>query len=361
VKLRSPIFLLVLVLAVLLGLPVQAAEARLPSGFVGLSSEDVYVGDASYRASNLSAQAAIGVNRIRQNVHWAEIETAPGRYDLRYFDNYVAQAAAHGIRVLPVLYDPPAFRAPQRPGTTCPPSSLSAMGTFARVLVRRYGPRGSLWRERPSVRKLPITAWQIWNEPNLTQYWCNKPRARSYVRMLKVVGRAIKKSDRRAEIVTGGLPPSKLSGAVPLSSYIAQMYRAGAKRYFNTLAINSYARNHRELYSLLRSVRRLMNSRGDRRARIWITEIGWGDSGVRHRFIVGSRGQASRISKSLSLIRHQRRRLRLRGFVYYRWRDGRPYAPSFRDMWGLHTGLLTVDGQRKPAYDAFKNAVRRFR
>jgi hypothetical protein len=211
------------------------------------------------------------------------------------------------------------------------------------------------------LRKVPIRSWQLWGEANLRQYWCPKPNARAYVRMLKTVGRAIKKLDRRAEIVTAGFPDSLQRGAVRLRRYLAQIYRAGGRRYFNTLAINSYARNSRELGRLLRGVRRLMNRYHDRRARIWITEIGWGDKGPRHRFIVGARGQASRIRSSLSYIRKSRRRLRLRGFVYFSWRDGAPYAPAYKDMWGLHTGLLTRDGRRKRAFAAFKTGVRRLR
>jgi hypothetical protein len=42
--------------------------------------------------------------------------------------------------------------------------------------------------------------------------------ARAYVRMLRVVGRAIKRGDRRAEIVTAGLPSSKLRSAVPIGA-----------------------------------------------------------------------------------------------------------------------------------------------
>jgi hypothetical protein len=104
-----------------------------------------------------------------------------------------------------------------------------------------------------------------------------------------------------------------------------------------------------------------MNRRGDRRGRIWITELGWGDRGLRHRFIVGARGQARRISKSLALIRKQRRRLGLRGFVYYSWRDSAPYPPKYKDMWGLHTGLLRRNGSPKRAYRAFGRQARAFR
>ncbi len=104
-----------------------------------------------------------------------------------------------------------------------------------------------------------------------------------------------------------------------------------------------------------------MNHYHDRRAKIWISEIGWGDEGPHHRFIVGSKGQASRIKGALGYIRKTRGRLRLRGFVYFSWRDAKPYPPSYRDLWGLHTGLLTRSGAHKPAFGAFQTAVRRFR
>jgi len=104
-----------------------------------------------------------------------------------------------------------------------------------------------------------------------------------------------------------------------------------------------------------------MNRYHDRRAKIWISEIGWGDRGPHHRFIVGARGQASRIRSSLAYIRKARKRLRLRGFVYYSWRDSAPYPPIYKDMWGLHTGLLSRSGAHKPAFAAFQKAARRFR
>jgi hypothetical protein len=135
------------------------------------------------------------------------------------------------------------------------------------------------------------------------------------------------------------------------------MYRAGARQAFDSLAINPYATDHRQVRRLLRKTRALMNRHGDRRGTIWISELGWGDRGPKHRFIVGRRGQAKRIRKSFDVIRRERRRLRVRGVVYYSWRDAQPYPPANRDLWGLHTGLLREDGAFKPAYYAFKNAV----
>jgi len=353
--------LLALVAAVLAIAP-AAAQARAPRGFIGITSEDVLQGDANYRTSNLSAQRASGVKLIRQTFKWRDIEYTPGFYILDPYDAYVAKLAAHGIRVLPVLFDSPTFHN----GTTktrpaFPPKSNSSMARFAQALVRRYGPRGTLWQQHPEIPKVPITAWQIWNEPNLPIYWRGRANARSYARMVKTVGGAIRKVDRRAEIVSAGLPPSTQRGAVRLTRYITQLYRARMGRSISSLAINSYARNSRELGRLLKSIRKLINRRGGRRDQIWITELGWATSGPRSRFNLGVRGQARQISSSYSLIRKQRRRLKLRGVVYFSWKDLPRYAPLYQNLWGLHAGLLNLDGTPKSGFNSFKRAVGRIR
>jgi polysaccharide biosynthesis protein PslG len=337
------------------------AAAAVPSGFVGITSDDVFAGADDYRATNLSAQAAIGVQAIRQTFDWSTIERQPGVYDLSYHDGYVAKAAAHGIRIMPVLFNPPRFRRPSHRRATCPPRSNADFARFAQVLVRRYGRGGSLWHERPDVPPKPIEAWQVWNEPNLPVYWCGRPSAKGYVAMQRAVARAIQQVDRGAHILTAGLPASRLGNAVPLERYLRGMYRAGARQTFDSLAINPYAKDHRQMRSLLRSIRSLMNRHGDRRGTIWISELGWGDRGPKHRFIVGPSGQAKRIRKSFDVIRQERRRLRLRGVVYYSWRDLPRYPPAYQNLWGLHTGLLRLSGEFKPAYYAFKNAVGRLR
>ncbi len=333
------------------------AHATVPSDFVGMTSEDAFAGEGQYRSAAMAQQRTVGVGLLRQVLDWTSVETSPGRYDFTVYDGYMREAAAHGIAILPVLFNPPAFyrRGTGRP--TCPPARLSQLADYARAAVRRYGPGGSLWSERPSAPSLPVRSWQIWNEPNLGIYWCNRPNAREYASMLRVVGKAIKGEDPSAEIVTAGLPDSKLKSAMPLDRFLKRLYRAHGKRYFDTLAINGYATGNAQLSELLHRVRRHMNRHRDRRGRIWMTEIGWGDVGPPHRFIVGSAGQASRIKSSFALISKLRKKLRLRGVVYYSWRDLRPYPPLYKDMWGLHTGLLDVNGNPKPAYGAFGQAV----
>ena len=339
----------------------SAGAAAVPRDFIGISAEDVFAGDPGYRETNLQAQSALGIGLIRQKFDWASIETSRGQYDLRHHDEFVAAAASKGITILPILFNTPDFHLGRRHGTdACPPRDNASLAAYAQALVRRYGPNGTLWAERPGLPRVPIRSWQIWNEPNLFMYWCGKPNARQYVAMLKTVGTAIKQVDRGAQVVTAGLPDSKMRRTVPLKRYVDQMYRAKAAKYFDSLAINSYAKDHRDLGRMLSAVRKRMNANRDRKGQIWITEIGWGDAGIKHRFVVGVRGQASRITSSLRYIRKARRRLRLRGFIYFSWRDAEPYAPEYKNMWGLHTGLLTKSGTHKRAFSAFRKAARRF-
>ena len=143
---------------------------------------------------------------------------------------------------------------------------------------------------------------------------------------------------------------------------MTQMYRAGARRYFDSLAINSYAEESgRAARGCSDRSGELMNRHGDRRGQLWITEIGWGDHGPKHRLIVGAAGQARADHAGVrrdqeaaaSAAAERSRLLQLAGRA--------PYPPQYRDMWGLHTGLLDINGGFKPAFYAFKNGVARLR
>jgi polysaccharide biosynthesis protein PslG len=339
------------------------ASGRLPREFFGIVTEDVLAHPGSYRTRTLNQQAGIGIGLVRQTFDWATIERKPGVYDLTSYDGLVAALAAHHMRLLPVLLDPPKFRssAPAqgaRPGTY-PPKDLNAMASLASLLVRRYGPHGTFWRDRPGLPKVPIHSWQIWNEPSLPAYWPTGPDPAAYTQMLRVVGAAIKAKDPSAEIVSAGIPQSRLG--MPFADFLKGMYAAGARSAFDTLAIHPYAENDAGVAAAVRSARQIMDENGDRSAPIWVTEVGWASAGPASQFTVGARGQAQRIKSTLTTLVNIRAQEHLRGVVYFGWRDGAPYAPTFKDFWGLHTGLLTVHGTPKPALGTFADTLARLR
>jgi hypothetical protein len=321
-------------------------------------SDDVVAGNQPYRLRTLARERQAGVHLLRQSFDWRALEPRPGRYKLHYYDDFVEALARNRIRLLPVLGDPPRFRS-SRPAHGAhrgvyPPKRFADMGALASALVKRYGPRGSFWRERPGVPKVPIRSWQIWNEPSLPVYWASGPNPAAYVRLLRVVGKAIKRSDARAEIVSAGLPESRLG--VPFKQYLNGMYDAGAAGSFDTLAVHPYAKDAAGAVDALQEARRITDRRGDHPL-IWVTELGWASGGVASPFTVGEREQARLLSRTLRELGRRRVELGVRGVVVYDWRDLRPYAGA-RDFFGYHTGLLDVNGRPKPAFAAFRSAVR---
>jgi hypothetical protein len=344
---------LIIAAALALGAPAVATANE----FAGIVANDVYSGSASYRASQFAAQQAAGIGIIRQTLPWAAVEIAPNNYDFTPFDGFVAEAARHNIRVLPVLFDPPSFRRPSGVNKkyTPFPKSNADMAVFAKVVVERYGPGGTFWKSHPELPDVSFNAYQIWNEPNLPVYSGGKPNAAAYVAMLRTVGAAIKGDQPTAEIVTAGLPDSRLSKP-NLYKYIQQMYSAGANGTFDTLGVNPYAPTAKSLISKLKKIRGIMAKNGDSDASLWVTELGWSDVGPGSAFRAGKSGQGKRIGQALKSLKSNAATLKLRGFFYFAWKDGAVYKGG-KDFWGLHTGLLRKNGTRKPAFAAFKKAV----
>jgi hypothetical protein len=338
---------------------VVARSGRLPSTFFGMVSEDAFAHPGRYRAATFNQLARMGVGLLRETFDWAQIEPARRRFNFIAYDSLVGSLAARHMTVLPVLLDPPrwASSAPAQgaqPGTY-PPRNYADMGHFAATLVRRYGPRGRFWRAHPELPKIPIRAWQIWNEPSLPAYWPSGPSPAQYTQLLSRVARSIRHLDPGADVVTAGIPNSRLG--IPFDDFVQGMYKAGARGSFDTLAIHPYARDAAGVVEAVTSARRLMNEDGDRDSHIWVTELGWADSGPSSSFTVGATGQARRIDSVLKMLVALRTQERLNGLVYFGWRDGAPYAPTFKDFWGLHTGLLTLKGRPKPALRAFADTV----
>jgi hypothetical protein len=350
----------VLAAVVVLALALPASASAAPPGFVGMTADDLFGNQGSYRDKALTQQRAAGVQVLRVTFNWSLMEAAPGSFDFTWYDRYVLDAAQHNITLLPVLLKAPEFYS-KKPGTrfAYQPRDNADMARWAVRLVDRYGPNGTLWQANPGVTPRAITAWQIWNEPNLKQYWYPRPNAGQYRSLLRTVGDAIKGRDPNAEIVTAGMPDSSQGGAIRLAPYLKALYKGGGSSAFNTLAINSYAATPTSLGKLMNANRKLVNRIGGRSDRLRITEVGWCDGGYRpgHQFCVGKSRQAKYIGQSLALMKKKRSAWKLRGFVLFSWRDGRPYAG--RDFWGNHTGLLTIGGKKKRAYNSFVRAAKR--
>ena len=137
----------------------------------------------------------------------------------------------HGATILPILFHAPEFHAGRviRQGGLPAADQCIARGLRTGAGAALRAQRDALGRApRGAAAADPLLADLERAEPG-PPTGASKPNAKQYVAMLRTVGAAIKQVDPGAQIVTAGLPDSKLSGAVPLKRFIDQMYRAGAR------------------------------------------------------------------------------------------------------------------------------------
>jgi polysaccharide biosynthesis protein PslG len=316
----------------------------------------------------IERMGAGNVGLVRQLTLWQAIEPSPGHYEWGYMDFLVAAAASQGIEILPFLYGTPDWVE----GIKCkglsvelcrrvPPVSAKARAAWAgflREIVGRYGSNGSFWSDTTDEYDppyMPITHWQIWNEPSSQTYYQPKPKAKGYARLVKTSHDAITGVDPQAQIVLAGVFTVPEGGPqYRIKPYMTDFYRArGIGKHFDVAAVHPYARTTSGLRKQIRNLRGVM-----RRARVadkplWITELGWSSDppGSVGPLLVGADGQRRLLEESFEMLATQRLAWNLAGVFWYSWRDpGYGYANC---TFCAGAGLLTADGTPKAAWHSF--------
>jgi hypothetical protein len=303
------------------------------------------VAQGSLTAADYQRMDGGDVGTLRRVVSWRNIEPTRGDRNWAPLDAVVRSAAEAGVRVLPVVGGPgPA-------GTSHPPTdprSRRGYADFVGDMVDRYGRGGTFWEE--TTVDLPITAWQIRNEQNGPAYWGARPNPRKYATLLKATAKQIRRQDRKAEIVLGGMfSTPRGRGAMTSWSYLQKLYRVrGAKKAFSTVAIHPYAAKLGQLKKQIRRIRTVMKRNHDRRAGLRITEIGWGSGFSGSEFNVGPQGQARMLRKSFGLLERNRGAWKVKGVNWFSWQDGAAGC-SFCAT----SGLFKVNRDPKPAWLTF--------
>jgi hypothetical protein len=353
-------FLPLLLTTVLLLVPAGAAAA--PPGFFGIVPQTPLARD------DLTRMRAGGVETVRLSVAWSAAQRSP-RADFEWggLDAAVKDAAEQRIRILPVLGTSPHWATGNwRRMPVDSARQRAGWAEFVRELVERYGPRGEFWAEHAPgtdepLPRMPIKAWQIWNEPNFF-YFVKPVSPGRFARLLSVTRRAMRQVDPRAEIILGGLfgdPGQRPPRAMDAVDFLDQLYRKrGVKANFDAVALHPYAADVAELRRQVEAVRATMARHGDRRSDLYLTEVGWGSAYNPQTvaFEVGLQGQARELRRAYGYLLSNRARLRLRQVDWFTWKDV-PGSCNFCDSSGLFR-----QGERfrpKPAWRAFKQIARR--
>jgi hypothetical protein len=342
---RAAVACAAVLVGVLLARPADA-EA-LSREFFGVSAVEPFPSDF-----RLMRESRVGTYRLM--ILWPGVqESAKGRYDWSAPDSEVASAARNGMRPFPFVYGSPPFAAPS---TEAPPlrSSRAKKGwqRFLTAAVNRYGPEGRFWKRNPSLPYRPVRAVQVWNEQNSQHHWSSGPEPKAYAKLLKLSAQAIRRGDRRIEIVLGGMYgyPER-GGSIYMDKFLKRLYRiGGVRRRFDGVAVHPYGGTLELLVAQVASARRIMDRFGDDRVPIWVSEMGWATDGPKGWPIVTTeQGQAQRLRGAFQILLERRRRYRIEQVIWFAWRDfEHDICP-----WCGSAGLVDRNGDPKPALREF--------
>ena len=391
------------VAALALGL---AAALLAPAPAHAARSLDLGVFDGVYSGAErdpwLQRTADAGADIVRIELSWVAPNTprppagfdardpADPAYDFSNADAAIRAATARGMKVLASFTGAPRWAEGSHRPADAPPGSWrpspAALEDYGAALARRYS--GHFPDPAHPGTLLPaVTAFQVWNEPNLSKYlspqWSGRRAVAPahYRRMLNAFYRGVKSVNRRALVVTAGTGPfgdpqpggNRLMPARFVRDLLCLRRSGGRLRkarcadpaHFDILAHHPYsvgaptrsALNRDDvsipdmgrLVRLLRVAERTGGALGRARHRLWVTEVSY-----------DSRGPDP---DGVPLARHARY---LGEALYQLWRSGvdtvfwfqvRDQAPDPSFAATNQSGLFFRGGRPKPALRAYRFPV----
>jgi hypothetical protein len=195
-------------------------------------------------------------------VTWPRLEAKPGVWDFTALDKYLDAAQHQDIDVILPLGLSPAWESSRpdeksayAPGNAANPANLDAWRNYVRIVATRYKGR--------------ISAYEIWNEPNLKQFYSG-----SIGEMLQLAAAAyhiIKEVDPQAEVCSPSF--TNQDGVIWLDKYLAQ----GGGKYADVIGFHFYANPDppEKTLPLIQQVRSLLKKHNQAGKPLWNTETGW--------------------------------------------------------------------------------------
>ena len=301
----------------------------------------------------LDLMVSAGINRVRLNWSWKDIEPEQGELHWERFDLVAQKASERGIELLPILLAVPPWSstAPdelkEEWGNLAPvdryrPANINDWLNYVQLSVERYDGDGI--DDAPDSPR--IGHWEVWNEPNLSLFWPPAVDVGEYVGLLQATYETIKESDSTATVVLGGLagPGVNADG----QGFLPRLYENGGKDYFDVVSVHLYTHptqgDIEGLQESIAATRTIMDMNADTDKPIWLTEIGWSDA-------PNAWGQETASEEEIAAFLTElfQMDLGVEAIFWYNFRnifDG-------SDEVEHNFGLITADFSPKAAFDAY--------
>jgi hypothetical protein len=282
---------------------------------------------------------SLGVDIVRVNVNWSEVQPRRGVFNWRGYDAAIKGLHARGIEPVLTLVSTPRWANGGR-GANWVPTSGASFAAFAAATARHY----------PYVHR-----FLIWNEPNQRR-WLRPTLPSLYVqRLLNPAYTAIHRVRKHALVAGGVTAPRAATGGVSPAVWIKGL--AGFHAKLDAYAHNPYPLTPAEtpltggcehcstltmatLPRLIANVRKAFGAK----TRIWLTEYGYQTNPPDKLLGVSPIKQALYMSEA-SMRAYLAPRVDM--LISYLVRD----EPDI-DRW--QSGMMTLAGREKPSYQAFQ-------
>ena len=201
------------------------------------------------------------VKFMRISFGWDAIESAEGKYDWLFWDDFVKMAVdEYGITLLPYLCYTPQWISEGAKDTmyfwNYPPTDNKPWGDFIKTLVNRYKDR--------------IKTWELWNEPDIWIYW--QGSRKQFVEFMKTASDAVRDADPTAKVVFPGIAYDP--------EFVKDLFKNwGMSKYFDIINMHNYYETwHRhpieEITNYVNEVYDVVWRYGDNQP-LWMAEVGY--------------------------------------------------------------------------------------
>lgn len=339
----------------------------------------------------------LGVDWVKVDVSWAELEAEPGIYDYQALDAMVAAFELVDVKIMLNVYDAPGWsrtsyteklnsKMRQYGG---PPEDLDDFARFMANLVTRYAGL--------------VDAYEIWKSPNLLKYWTvpvyyQEPElteggdygvpdevrlgASYYVPLLKLAYNTVKSHDDRALVISAGLAPVGFSdgynsidtgaflqgmldeGAAVVSDAIGAVFSASAvpptlECCGKPPGVDSHYESFLQYFTdLLKFYTEVLVESGHADVPIIVTQMGWGTS-EGNNIAVPSSGfewltytsedeQALYVAQAFQIVQEMEN---VSAMILYNLN-----GCAAGDDEACFFSLIDAGAERRPAYAAFRDA-----
>lgn len=316
-----------------------------PRGQVGVA-----LGSAVWKSSpgevrrDLKLARDAGAHFVRVDIDWSRIEPDRGTLDWSSTDRVVDAVIAAGMVPTGLVAYTPSWAANPAdgpPDTHFRPHDRALFAQFAEAAATHF--RG----------RIPV--WEVWNEPNIHDFYKPAPNLDEYAALLAATYKAIKSVDTQLIVVSGGLSPAvDGNGDITPVTFTEGLYARGANRYFDALGMHPYtfpslpddpSTASWNAFLQMWQMHDVMARGGDDAKMIWMTEFGAPTGSAPD--AVSEQVQAETVKTVLT----QAREIPWMGPAFvYSLRDAGT-DPSDREQ---NFGLLRSDFSEKRSYSAIR-------